>query len=140
MTLDDVDRSSTAALRKRRSSGRLLTPFVQTSIVGITAVLVIGPLLPILYQSFIAEPLYQGELTATLGNYARLFTSRTFYDVICLTLAFSLGMSILSTLTGAVMALLTVRPDITRGRGTGWLSTHSIYHAQPVPDFLRVTG
>src|SRR3546814_16772460 len=82
MTLDDVDRASTAALRKRRSSGRLLTPFVQTSIVGITAVLVFGPLLPILYHSFIAEPPHQGELTATLGNYAWLFTSRSFYYVI----------------------------------------------------------
>src|SRR3546814_1871505 len=123
MTLDDVGGASTAALRKRRSSGRLLTPFVQTSIVGITAVLVIGPLLPILYQSFIAEPLYQGELTATLGNYARLFTSRTFYDVIWLTLAFSLGMSILSTLMGAVMAVLTVRTDMPGGRWIGWIFT-----------------
>src|SRR3546814_17095161 len=102
MTLDDVDRASTAALRKRRSSGRLLTPFVQTSIVGITAVLVIGPLLPILYQSFIAEPLSQVELTATLGTYARLFSSRTFYVVLWLTLSFPLRMSLLLTLSGLV--------------------------------------
>ncbi|MBM9593878.1 ABC transporter permease [Roseitranquillus sediminis] len=99
---------------------RLATPLTQYGIVLLTVVLVVSPLLPILYQSFIAQPLYRDDLDFTLSNYARLFVSRAFYDILWVTFLFSAGIAVVSTAMGALMAVLTVRTDMP---GRGWIGT-----------------
>jgi iron(III) transport system permease protein len=89
---------------------------IQSGVALATLALVLGPLVPILWQSLLDRPLYETEPILTLDNYIRLFGNPRFHDA----LVNSLQLAGLSTLIGVVLgvtfALFLERTDMP-GRG-----------------------
>ena len=56
---------------------------------------VIAPIIPVIFQSFLAEPLYASEWNLTLGNYAELFTSPLLKTLVWNSLLFSVGTTLM---------------------------------------------
>ena len=89
---------------------------VQNGVALLTAVLVLAPLLPILYQAFIDRPLYDTGQQLTLRNFADLASSDSFREAITNTLVFALLATVVAQVFGLVTAILVARTDVP-GRG-----------------------
>lgn len=89
---------------------------IQYSIAIITALFVLAPILPIVYQSLLDRPLYDAGGQFTLMNYVDLMTSAKFHRVIGNTLLFATITTVLSVGIGTVLAVLLGRTDVP-GRG-----------------------
>jgi iron(III) transport system permease protein len=85
---------------------------IQWTVAIVAAVLVIFPLAPLVYQSFLDRPLYEAENTLTLGNYARILTSGEFWGTLGTTLLFAAVATVLSVAIGTALAVLLTRTDI----------------------------
>jgi iron(III) transport system permease protein len=85
---------------------------IQYGIAGLTAVLVLSPLLPVLYSSFRDRPLYDPGGVLSLDNYVRLFSDPAFHRVIGDTLAFAVLATIISVGLGVLMAVMIGRTDV----------------------------
>lgn len=84
----------------------------QNGIFIVTAILVAGPILPIIYQSLIEGPLYQSGQALTLKNYVDLLTSESFHAIILNTLVFATLATLLAQFIGVVTAILVARTDM----------------------------
>lgn len=84
------------------------------------AVLVLGPIIPIAYQSIIDRPLYESGALLDWRNYARLFSHHEFLEVAVNSALFAALTTILSIAIGATVAIFTAR---TRMRGAGLASS-----------------
>src|SRR5919206_740580 len=73
---------------------------VQWVVAVVAAILVIFPLAPILFQSFLDRPLYEADRAFTLGNYTRILSSGEFWTTLLTTIAFGLVTTILAVLFG----------------------------------------
>ncbi len=62
---------------------------MQYGVLAFLAVLVLAPIVPTLYQSFIDRPLYEDGGVFTLDGYKALFTDAGFGEVILNTLLFA---------------------------------------------------
>lgn len=92
---------------------------IQWSTFAATIVLVIGPLLPIIYQSFVDRPLYRDGQLFTLGNYTSIATDGGFWTVIANSLVFALLSTIVAQVAGVLFAILVGRTDMPGRRIIG---------------------
>ena len=81
-----------------------------------TVIVVLAPILPILYQSFLDAPLYRDEATLTTQNYSDLFTSPTLRTVIVDSLLFGLGATVVAVFIGTAAAIVIGRIKIPFAR------------------------
>lgn len=87
----------------------------------LTAVLVIGPLAPILIQAFLDRPLYAADAGATLSNFTRLVREPGMLAVFWNTLYFALLTMAVAQVFGAVMAVVIGRTNLPGRRWIGEL-------------------
>jgi iron(III) transport system permease protein len=85
---------------------------IQYGVAGLTAALVLAPLLPVLYTSFLDRPLYDPGGIVSLDNYVRLFSDPAFHKVIGNTVSFAILTTIISVGLGVLMAVVIGRTDI----------------------------
>ena len=85
---------------------------VQWGLSILAVFLVVFPLAPLLYQSFLDKPLYEADKALTLGNYGRILTSSEFWGTLGTTLLFGAITTILSVGIGTVLAVLLTRTDL----------------------------
>jgi iron(III) transport system permease protein len=93
---------------------------VQWGIFIITAILVIFPAWPILYQSVMNKPLYDASRSFTLDNFTRVLSNGEFWGVLGGTVVYALATTILAVVIGATLAVLLTRTDMP---GRRWLAT-----------------
>lgn len=91
---------------------------IQYALFAITALLVIGPLLPVFYQALLDRPLYEGQGAVTTLNFSKLLVSSDFHGVIGNTLVFAVIVTLLAQVIGVVTAILVGRTDMP---GRAWL-------------------
>lgn len=108
---------------------------IQYGLSLLTVVLVLGPILPILYQSLIDRPLYDAAPTYTLRNYVDLVVEPSFGRIILNTAMFAGAATILGTAIGLVMAILLGRTDIPGRQALGGLILWPIFVSQLVLAF-----
>ena len=85
---------------------------IQYALALLTAVLVIAPILPVVFQSFLEGPLYDPAWHLTLANYGELFTSPLLGELLWNSLLFSIGTTLIAQVIGAASAILVGRTDI----------------------------
>ncbi|MFB9950501.1 ABC transporter permease [Rhizobium puerariae] len=87
--------------------------FLQYGIAVLTLVLVAGPILPLIYQSVLDRPLYEGaNAKLTLENYTDLFTAGPFKTVIVNTFIFAFLSTVISQFIGVLCAVLVGRTNV----------------------------
>lgn len=91
---------------------------IQYALFAVTALLVIGPLIPVFYQAASDRPLYETGATLSALNFTRLFVDREFHGVIGNTLLFAVITTLLAQAIGVVTAILVGRTDMP---GRAWL-------------------
>ncbi|MFF2110104.1 ABC transporter permease [Rhodococcus koreensis] len=99
--------------RKFRNIGR--DTLIQYAVLLILAALVLAPVVPTLYQSFIDRPLYESGGIFSLDNYGRLFSEAGFGDVIVNTVLFAGLTTILAQLFAVPMAIVITRTKLPFG-------------------------
>lgn len=97
-----------APARARRSLDRP----VQGLVALVATALVLFPLVPIIYQSINARPLYDRVAELTLGNYGRLLASGEFWRAAGVTVLFALLTTLGATVIGAALAIVLTRTDL----------------------------
>ena len=100
------------ATRGTSRFSRVLVSVVQWGIAILVFLLVLFPTWPIIYQSFLAQPLYEAGQALTLSNYPRVLTNPAIWRVIGNTVIFMIGSTLIGTLVGIVLAVLLTRTDI----------------------------
>lgn len=111
---------------------------VQTCVVILVGTIVIAPILPILFQSLIKEPLYSQSFTFTFWNYVTLVSSSEIYQLLITTILYATCVAIASTAFGVCMAILVTRTDMYGGKIIGSLFTIPIYTSSLVLAFAWV--
>jgi iron(III) transport system permease protein len=102
-----------AASTARGAARELSTDrLVQWAVAVATAVLVMLPLLPILYQSVLDAPLYEPTRAFTLGNYTRILGSGEFWSTLATTLLFAAMTTLGAVVIGTGLAVLVTRTDL----------------------------
>ncbi|GAB4424536.1 MAG: iron ABC transporter permease [Anaerolineae bacterium] len=100
---------------------------VQWVVAVLVALLVLFPTWPIIYQSFLRQPLYEAGQALSLNNYFRVVTNPGIWSIIGNTAIFMLGSTLVASLMGILLAVLLTRTDIP-GRGLiSWLVTVPYY-------------
>lgn len=94
---------------------------VQWAIFLATIPLVLSPILPIVYQSFIDRAIYDDGHVLTLANYERLFSSEVLLEVTANTLIFAIIATFISQFFGAAFAILIGRTNLPLRRIFGGL-------------------
>lgn len=105
-------RSETDAPRGVRRLSRLSVGLVQWGIAALLLALVLFPTWPIIYQSFLAEPLYVLGQPLTLSNYPRVLSNPQIWSVIGNTVIYMLGSTVVGTAVGILFAVLLTRTDL----------------------------
>ncbi|KPV50269.1 hypothetical protein SE17_27940, partial [Kouleothrix aurantiaca] len=112
-----------ATLARTRTAGRgvnrgtrLAVGLAQWGIALLTLALVLFPTWPIIYQSFLRQPLYEANQALTLSNYPRVLTNPAIWKVIGNTGIFMVGSTLLGTAVGILFAVLLTRTNLP-GRG-----------------------
>jgi len=100
-----------------------------------TLALVFTPLLPVILQSLMRAPLYDGIGAFTPDNYIRLLTSATLREAVGNSLVFAFMTTLLAMLIGAGAAIAVGRTDIPGGRFIGELLLWPLYLSQLVMAF-----
>lgn len=108
---------------------------IQYSIAIITALLVLAPILPIVYQSLLDRPLYDTGGQISLSNYVDLLTSPKFHRVIGNTLLFATLTTVLSVLIGTTLAVLLGRTDVPGRKFLGSMVLWPLYLSPLVISF-----
>ena len=85
---------------------------IQFAIFAVTVLAVIGPLLPIFYQSFIDRPLYATDQQLTLQNYVNLSADPAFLRVVVNTITFAVLSTLVAQIAGVAFAVLVGRTDM----------------------------
>lgn len=100
---------------------------VQWVVAVLVALLVLFPTWPIIYQSFLRQPLYEAGQTLSLNNYFRVVTNPGIWSIIGNTAIFMLGSTLVASLMGILLAVLLTRTDIPGRRLFSWLVTAPYY-------------
>src|SRR6266511_856697 len=103
---------SKPAARGVKQFSRLAVALVQWGIALLTLVLVLFPTWPIIYQSFLRQPLYEVGQALTLSNYPRVLTNPMIWRVIGNTVIFMVGSTLVGTLLGILFAVLLTRTNV----------------------------
>ncbi|WP_156462664.1 iron ABC transporter permease [Rhizobium sp. Leaf262] len=101
----------------------LQADLIQWAVIIITALLAVGPLIPIVIQAFVDGPLYGKDLHFTLQNVVDLFADREFPSVLANTLLFAALTTVISQAIGLVLAVLVGRTDLP---GKRWLQVGTL--------------
>lgn len=88
-------------------------------VTALTFLLVIGPLVPIIAQAFLSEPIYDNSAAWTLSNFSRLFSDSTILTIAGNTLYFGLLTMVVAQVFGALLAIVIGRTDLP---GRKWMS------------------
>ncbi len=108
--------------------------------IGIMAVLlIVFPIAPILYQSFLARPLYEPARTLTLDNYARILASREFYAVVLNSVVMAVATTVLAVALGTLLAVLVLRTDMPLRGLLGGLIISPLFISPLILAFAWVT-
>jgi iron(III) transport system permease protein len=102
--------------RYRRWRGIGRDQVVWYSVMAFLALLVLAPVVPTLYQSFIDRPLYEDGGLLTLDGYRALFSEAGFGQVILNTLYFAGLTTVLTVVIAVPMAVVVVRTQLPGGR------------------------
>jgi iron(III) transport system permease protein len=103
----------------RKALGVNPATIFQWLVLGGLALLLAGPVIPIVYQSIIDRPLYEVGGIFTLDNYVRLFTEAGFGSVMLNTAIFALSTTAFALIIAVPMAILVVRTKLPFGRTIG---------------------
>jgi len=106
--------SSSRAVRRLQAAAPLI---LRWAFALLLLALLISPMLPLIYQSFVNRPLYEAGKLLTLGNFTKLFADPSFQSACVNTFWFAVIGTIVSTAVGFVAALLLERLDLP-GRKT----------------------
>ncbi|NEB22098.1 ABC transporter permease [Streptomyces coelicoflavus] len=115
----------TPRYRRLFGAGREVTIHWLTFLV--TAVLVLAPVVPILYQSVRNQPLYAAGGAFTLSNYTHLFTQAGFGSIILDTLLFAVLTTVFALAIAVPMAILLERTRFPAARLFGQVLRWPIY-------------
>lgn len=74
--------------------------------------LIVVPLVPVAYQSFLAKPLYERPRQLTLQNYSKTLGSGEFWRVASSTAIFALLTTMVAVVLGAALAVVLTRTDV----------------------------
>jgi iron(III) transport system permease protein len=88
------------------------------TVVLVTAVAVLLPLLIILYQSFLDAPFFQSSAKLSLAAFRFVLSDSDFHRAFATTLVVSLGMTAIAVPLGSTLAFVLVRTDLP---GRNWL-------------------
>lgn len=99
---------------ERLSGGRIL----QYSVLIVTALLVLAPFVPLIYQAVLDGPLYDPAAPLSLNNFHKLFSSAAFWHSFGNALLFGAGSAIVAQIFGTVFAVLVGRTDMP---GAKWI-------------------
>lgn len=120
-----------AARAPRVDRGKAL----QWAVMLFTAVLVLSPLVPVVMQSLMAKPLYDGIGQFTAGNYVQLLTSATVREAVGNSLVFATLTTLLALVIGAGAAIAVGRTDVPGAKVFGELLLWPLYLSQLVLAF-----
>lgn len=116
---NDVTTSALPAPKYPRVFGVGRGRLVQYAVIIVLALFVVGPIVPILYQSLRDRPLYDATGIFTLDNYVHLFTEAGFGEVMLNTAIFAISTTVLTLVIAVPMAVLVVRTKMPFGRLLG---------------------
>lgn len=85
---------------------------VQWGVVIITAVLVLFPAWPILYQAFMDKPLYEPDKAATLVNFGDILGASEFWQSLWTTIVYAVCTTALGVIIGTTLAVILSRTDL----------------------------
>lgn len=108
---------------------------LQWGVAAFTVLLVVGPLVPIILQSLMAKPLYDGFGALSLANYRELFTSKAVGGAVVNSLIFAFLTTVLALVIGAAAAIAVGRTDIPGAKVMGELLLWPLYLSQLVMAF-----
>src|SRR5215213_8668098 len=108
-----------SATRGVNRFSRLAVGLVQWGIALLVLVLVLFPTWPIIYQSFLRQPLYQTGQALTLSNYPRVLTNPAIWRVIGNTIIFMVGSTLVGSGLGIFFAVLLTRTNVP---GRSWFA------------------
>lgn len=100
-------------------SSDLQAKAIQYGLALVTVLVVLGPILPILYQSVIDRPIYATGQELTTANYRAILSAPAFGGVVWNSLTFSFWSTVISQGLGAVLALLIGRTNLPLARMFG---------------------
>ena len=100
-----------------------------------TLALVFTPLVPVILQSLMRQPLYDGIGAFSADNYIQLLTSQTLREAVGNSLIFAFMTTLLAMLIGAGAAIAVGRTDIPGGKFIGELLLWPLYLSQLVMAF-----
>jgi iron(III) transport system permease protein len=108
---------------------------LQWAIAAFTVVLVVSPLIPVVLQSLMAKPLYDGVGAFSAQNYAQLFTSPAVREAVVNSLIFAFMTTVLALVIGTGAAIAVGRTDAPGARFFGELLLWPLYLSQLVMAF-----
>jgi iron(III) transport system permease protein len=108
---------------------------LQWGVALFTFVLVAAPLVPVLLQSLMAKPIYDGVGAFSVVNYARLFTNPSLREAVGNSLVFAFFTTVLALVIGAGAAIAVGRTDVPGARIFGELFLWPLYLSQLVMAF-----
>src|SRR3954471_23973341 len=108
---------------------------IQWAVAAFTVVLVVGPIVPIILQSVMAKPLYDGFGAFSLANYRELFTSADVGEAVWNSLVFAFFTTLLALVIGVGAAIGVGRTDIPGARAMAELLLWPLYLSQLVMAF-----
>jgi iron(III) transport system permease protein len=107
--------------RATRRRTRLPTSASQAVVWGLTVILVIGPLVPLVYTSFRSQAFYLPGGTWSLSPYRTLFSDPAYWRAVENTLLFAVITTVLAVGLGTVFAVLINRTNMPGGGWLRWL-------------------
>lgn len=103
----------------RSMNGERNAGVIQLGMALATVLIVVGPIVPIVYQSFIDRPIFEAGQNLTFANYSNLAASQNFRNVVINSLLFSFWSTVISQGLGAFLAILIGRTNLPFARLLG---------------------
>ncbi len=125
--------------RALHTSTRVREHSIQWGLATLTVLLVLAPIVPILYQSFIDRPLYDAGHVLTTGNYVRLVQTAEFWSAVGNTLALAVGSTAIAVVIGVLAAILVGRTDMPGRSVIGEIFIWPLYVSSLVLSFAWAT-
>lgn len=97
------------------------SPMIMWGVAGLTTLMVLGPILPIVAQAFLDRPLYEDAPVLTLANFVRLFTEDQMLEIVWNTVVFAFLTTAVAQLFGVLAAILVGRTNVPGRRWIGEL-------------------
>ncbi|MGV2872801.1 ABC transporter permease [Colwellia sp. E150_009] len=93
--------------------------YIQSGVAILAFILVIAPLSPILFQSFLGNPIYEEIKIFTFANFEKLLTNAKFYSAMSNSVILALGTTFIALVIGISTAVLLGRTNLPMRRSLG---------------------